>query len=211
VSKDAIIDFGWVFVAILGCAQPVIWFFGSLAVYCSLERPMWELALVVVAPLFVFIKCCLWVVGRRPSGSGSVELPEADDVAEERTEPSNWSWAGDTLLQKTVSYMMMGSIVGLVFIVCLFVPLALVGMTWGFWEGWADGSSQWMRSPARLLGAIWGFLALACLGVQVISWVTLPEEPETSEESPRKKRGEPAGRDPEATDKSPPPPPDVPA
>ena len=88
MSKDAIIDFGWVFFAILGCAQPVIWFFGSLAVYCSLERPMWEVALVVGVPLFVFTKFCLWVVGRRPSGSGSSELPEAGDVAEERTEES---------------------------------------------------------------------------------------------------------------------------
>ena len=86
--KDAIIEFGWLFFAILGCVQPVIWFFGSLAVYCSLERPMWEVALVVGVPLFVFTKFCLWVVGRRPSGSGSSELPEAGDVAEERTEES---------------------------------------------------------------------------------------------------------------------------
>ena len=125
-------------------------------------------------------------------------------MAEERTEPSNW--AGDTLLEKTVSYMMMGSIVGMVLLVCIFIPLLLAGMTWALWAEWADGSSQWMRSPARLLGAIWGFLVLACLGVQLISWVTSPEEPETAEESPREERGEP-----EATDKSPPPPPDVPA
>ncbi len=360
MSKDAIIDFGWVFFAILGCVQPVIWFFGSLAVYCSLERPMWELALVVVAPLFVFIKCCLWVVGRRSSGSGSGELPEAGDVAEERTEESlvaeirEWEeqlvqldekrrgapgeesaqelevereyikgqveklqlmkkirefrrlgkeaeeaghkdkaeehseqleqleasleklraeeirqveeqlskleqelegardqgskkelkriegrrkgilrqlewlqltreieksrvlgqeakdagregeagkhfeqaeqletsreasgghWAGDTLLEKIFCYTMMGSIVGMIVLVCIGIPLSLAAMTWAWWQGWADGSSQWMRSPVPLLGATWGFLALACLGVQVISWVTLLGASETGKES----------------------------
>ena len=392
MSKDDIIEFGWLFFVILGCVQPVIWFFGSLAVYCSLERPLWEVALVVGVPLFVFTKFGLWVVGRRPSGSGSGELPEAGDVAEERTEESlvaeirEWEeqlvqleekrreapgeepaqelevergyikgqleklqlmkkirefrrlgkeaeeaghkdkaeehseqleqleasleklraeeirqveeqlskleqelegargqgskkelkriegkrkdilrqleWlqltreieksrvlgqeakaagregqAGKhfeqaeqletsreslergpdyTRLEKIILYMIIGIIVA----TCIGIPLGLAGMTWAWWQGWADGSSQWMRSPAQLLGATWGFLALACLGVQVISWVTSPEEPETSEESPREERGEPAGRDPEesqrgdtlaASDKSPPPPPDAPA
>ena len=358
--KDGIIEFSYLSLIILGCAQPVIWFFGSLAVYCSLERPMWELALVVVAPLFVFIKCCLWVVGRRSSGSGSVELPEAGDVAEEQTEESlvaeireweeqlvqldekrreapgeesaqelevereyikwqleklqlmkkirelrrlgkeaeeaghkdkagehseqleqleasleklrveeiRWGeeqlskleqelegardqgskkdlkriegkrkdilrqlewlqltreieksrvlgqeakdagredqagkhferaeqletsrealgghWAGETLLEKIFCYTMMGIIVGCVVMVCICIPLGLVAGTWGFWQGWADGSSQWMRSPVPLLGAIWGFLTLACLGVQVISWVTSPEASGTGKES----------------------------
>ena len=360
MSKDAIIDFGGVFFAILGCVQPVIWFFGSLAVYCSLERPMWEVALVIGVPLFVFTKFCLWVVGRRPSGSGSSELPEAGDVAEERTEESlvaeirEWEeelvqleekrreapgeelaqdleeererikgqveklqlmktirefrrlgkeaeeaghkdkaeehseqleqleasleklraeeimqveeqlskleqelegardqgskkdlkriegkrkdilrqlewlqltreieksrvlgqeakdagredqagkhferveeletsrealgghWAGETLLEKIFCYTMMGSIVCCVVMVCIGIPLGLVAGTWGFWQGWVDGSSQWMRSPVPLLGAIWGFLALACLGVQVISWVTLLGASETGKES----------------------------
>ena len=78
---------------------------------------------------------------------------------------------------------MMGIIVGCVVMVCIGIPLGLVAGTWGVWQGWADGSSQWMRSPVPLLGAIWGFLALACLGVQVISWVTLPEASETGKES----------------------------
>ena len=360
MSKDAIIDFGWVFFAILGCVQPVIWFFGSLAVYCSLERSMWEAALVVGIPFFVFTKFCRWVVGRRSSGSGSVELPEAGDVAGEQTEESlvaeireweeqlvqldekrreapgeesaqelevereyikwqleklqlmkkirelrrlgkeaeeaghkdkagehseqleqleasleklrveeiRWGeeqlskleqelegardqgskkelkrierkrkgalrhlellqltreieksrvlgqeakdagregqagkhfeqaeqletsreasgghWAGDTLLEKIFCYTMMGGIVGMVVLLCICIPLGLAAMTGAWWQGWADGSSQWMRSPAQLLGAIWGFLVLACLGVQVISWVTLPEASESGKES----------------------------
>ncbi|MED5417635.1 MAG: hypothetical protein VYA27_02980, partial [Verrucomicrobiota bacterium] len=145
---------------------------------------------------------------------------ERAEQLETAREASGGHWAGDTRLEKIILYTVMGSIVGMVVLACIGIPLCLAGMTWAWWQGWADGSSQWMRSPLQLLGATWGFLALACLGVQVISWVTSPEEPGTSEESPREERGEPAGLDPEesqrgdtlaASDKSPPPPPDAPA
>ena len=69
------------------------------------------------------------------------------------------------MVGKIFSYMMLGSIVGMVLIVVLLIPLGMTGMTWKFWEEWTGGS-EWIRSPGMMVGATWGFLVLACLGVR---------------------------------------------
>ena len=48
----------------------IAWLAGSLLVYSLLDRPLWEVVILIGASLFVFTRFCAWVVRRRPVGGG---------------------------------------------------------------------------------------------------------------------------------------------
>lgn len=53
---------------IVGGLTVIAWFGGSLVLYALLDRPLWEVVIVIGASLFVFTRFCAWVVRRRPAG-----------------------------------------------------------------------------------------------------------------------------------------------
>ncbi len=55
---------------IVGGLTVVAWLGGSLVLYALLDRPLWEVVIVIGASLFVFTRFCVWVVRRRPVGGG---------------------------------------------------------------------------------------------------------------------------------------------
>ena len=77
---------------ILGGLACVAWFAGSLLVYCLLDRPIWEVAILLGVTLFVFIWFCVSVGRRRSSRrrrstfTGRLKL---SNVASSRTSPCN--------------------------------------------------------------------------------------------------------------------------
>ena len=71
---------------ILGGLACVVWFAGSLLVYCLLDRPMWEVAILLGVTLFVFIWFCASIVRRRPSRDSARKLQDDDNWGEDREE-----------------------------------------------------------------------------------------------------------------------------
>ena len=71
---------------ILGGLACVAWFAGSLLVYCLLDRPMWEVAILLGVTLFVFIWFCVSIVRRRPSRDSASKLQDDDNWGEDREE-----------------------------------------------------------------------------------------------------------------------------
>jgi len=71
---------------ILGGLVCVAWFAGSLLVYCLLDRPMWEVAILLGVTLFVFIWFCASIVRRRPSRDSARKLQDDDNWGEDREE-----------------------------------------------------------------------------------------------------------------------------
>ena len=71
---------------ILGGLMSVVWFAGSLLVYCLLDRPMWEVAILLGVTLFVFIWFCASIVRRRPSRDSARKLQDDDNWGEDREE-----------------------------------------------------------------------------------------------------------------------------
>ena len=70
----------------LGGLVCVAWFAGSLLVYCLLDRPMWEVAILLGVTLFVFIWFCASIVRRRPSRDSASKLQDDDNWGEDREE-----------------------------------------------------------------------------------------------------------------------------
>ncbi len=71
---------------ILGGLACVVWFAGSLLVYCLLDRPIWEVAILLGVTLFVFIWFCVSIVRRRPSRDSARKLQDDDNWGEDREE-----------------------------------------------------------------------------------------------------------------------------
>ena len=82
---DKIFSFIVGLVVILGGLICVAWFVGSLLVYCQLDRPMWEEAILLGVTIFVFIWFCVSIVRRRPSRD-SASKPSDGDIVDERME-----------------------------------------------------------------------------------------------------------------------------
>ena len=265
---------------IVGGLVGVAWLAGSLVLYALLDRPLWEVVIVIGASLFVFTRFCVWVVRRRPVGGNwryhwfpweggggesdeqirdlegfideiEEELSEArreDDEEEyERLEEIKLDYLrqieGHQLENKVVvlrrlrkkarkagrkdeaeeyakrikkheaklkergdriedlplpirlfAYLMIGSFaISLAFLI-LMIPMLMLAVTWGLWEEWAGGS-EWMRSPDVMIAVVPGCLALACVGVWVVSWHFSQPASETKKKSTGKKRGGKPGKD----------------
>jgi type VI protein secretion system component VasK len=71
---------------ILGGLVCVAWFVGSLLVYCLLNRPMWEEAILLGVTIFVFLWFCVSLVRRRPSRDSARKLQDDDNWGEDRAE-----------------------------------------------------------------------------------------------------------------------------
>ena len=83
---DKIFSFIVGLAVILGGLVCVAWFVGSLLVYCLLDRPIWEVAILLGVTLFVFIWFCVSIVRRRPSRDSARKLQDDDNWGEDREE-----------------------------------------------------------------------------------------------------------------------------
>ena len=70
------------FAVILGGLVCVAWLTGSLLIYCLLNRPMWEEAILLGVTIFVFLRFCVSVVRRRPPRNRASKLPDGEMVDE---------------------------------------------------------------------------------------------------------------------------------
>ena len=287
---------------IVGGLTAVAWLGGSLVLYALLDRPLWEVVIVIGASLFVFTRFCVWVVRRRPVGGnwryhwlpweggggesdeeirvleGEIdeieeELSEArreDDEEEyERLEEIKLDYLrqieghqlenkvvvlrrlrkkarkagrkdeaeeyakrikkheaklkkrGDRLqdlplFPKIIAYAMIGSLMLIPAFIAGMIPFALLMQTLKFWNQWTVRfpgvrGGEWMRSPDVMIAVVPGCLALACVGVWVVSWHFSQPASETKKKSAGKKRGGKAEEDtrdsPEKTKTAPSPPP----
>ena len=189
---------------ILGGLMSVVWFAGSLLVYCLLGRPMWEVAIVDMAASGVFIWFCVSVGRRRSSRrrrstfTGRLKLSNAGLLEDEPLQ-----WRLFTYFTIVISFMAPAFLV-------LMIPMAMLAVTWEFWKAWTGGS-EWMRSPGVMIAVIFGCLVLACVAVWFVSWYFSPAASETKKKSAGKKRrvkaGKDAGASPEKTRATPSPPP----
>ena len=167
---------------ILGGLACVAWFAGSLLVYCLLDRPMWEVAILLGVTLFVFIWFCVSVGRRRSSRrrrstfTGRLKLSNAGLLEDEPLQ-----WRLFTYFTIVISFMAPAFLV-------LMIPMAMLAVTWELWKAWTAGS-EWMRSPGVMIAVIFGCLALACVAVWFVSWYFSPDESETKKKSARKNAG----------------------
>ena len=83
---DKIFSFILGLAVILGGLVCVAWFVGSLLVYCLLNRPMWEEAILLGITIFVFLWFCVSLVRRRPSRDSARKLQDDDNWGEDREE-----------------------------------------------------------------------------------------------------------------------------
>ena len=271
---------------IVGGLVGVAWLAGSLVLYALLDRPLWEVVIVIGASLFVFTRFCVWVVRRRPVGGNwryhwfpweggggesdeqirdlegfideiEEELSEArreDDEEEyERLEEIKLDYLrqieghqlenkvvvlrrlrkkarkagrkdeaeeyakrikkheaklkkrGDRLqdlplFPKIIAYAMIGSLMLIPAFIAWIIPLALLMQTLEFWNQWTVRfpgvrGGEWMRSPDVMIAVVPGCLALACVGVWVVSWHFSQPASETKKKSTGKKRGGKPGKD----------------
>jgi len=74
---DKIFSFIVGLAVILGGLVCVAWFIGSLLIYCLLNRPMWEEAILLGVTIFIFLWFCVSLVRRRPSRN-STRQPQDD-------------------------------------------------------------------------------------------------------------------------------------
>ena len=189
---------------ILGGLMSVVWFAGSLLVYCLLGRPMWEVAIVDMAASGVFIWFCVSVGRRRSSRrrrSTFTDRLKSSNAGLVDDEPLQWRLF--TYFTIVISFMVPAFLI-------LMIPMAMLAVTWEFWKAWTGGS-EWMRSPGVMIAVIFGCLVLACVAVWFVSWYFNPDASETKKKSARKKRrvkaGKGAGDSPEKTRATPSPPP----
>lgn len=273
---------------IVGGLVGVAWLAGSLVLYALLDRPLWEVVIVIGASLFVFTRFCVWVVRRRPVGGNwryhwlpweggggesneeirdlegfideiEEELSEArredDEEEHERLEEIKLDYlrqieghqlenkvavlrrlrkkarkAGRKdeaeeyakrikkheaklkkrgerlqdlpLFPKIIAYAMIGSLMLVPAFIAWIIPLALLMQTLEFWNQWTVSfpgvrGGEWMRSPDVMIAVVPGCLALACVGVWVVSWHFSPDASETKKKkkSSRKKRRVKPGKD----------------
>ena len=218
----------------LGGGVCIAWFAGALVAYCSLARPVWEVAIVVGANLFAFTRVCYWIFRKKRSGGSEGELPEetgkdeaplTEDLDDYEVEPPA-KLADVPLFLRWFLYLTIPLVLISVALIPLLIVLGMIVQTWEFWAAWTTGS-EWMRSPGTMIAVVSGFMILACLGIfsarRVSAWkrsfqrfVTSPDEPATAEEGVEEESKEETGRDAgeplsgdtlAATDNSPPPPP----
>ena len=271
---------------IVGGLTVVAWLGGSLVLYALLDRPLWEVVIVIGASLFVFTRFCVWVVRRRPVGGNwryhwlpweggggesdeeiRVLEGEIDEIEEELSE----AWREDNeeeyerledikldylrqieghklenkvvvlrrlrkkarkagrkdeaeeyakrikkheaklkkrgdrlqdlpLFPKLIAYAMLGSIMLIPVFLAWIVPLYLLLQAWAFWNQWpvrfpGARGGEWMRSPDMMIVVVPGCLAMACVGVWVVSWHFSQPASETKKKSAGKKRGRKAEED----------------
>ena len=214
-----IVVFIYKFSIILGGGVCIAWFAGGLVAYCSLARPVWEVAIVVGANLFAFTRVCYWIFRKKRSGGSEGELPEetgkdeaplTEDLDDyEDGEPAEVPLSPFLRRFLYLIFPLFWISVALIALLLSSIPLLIVlGMivqTWEFWAAWTTGS-EWMRSPGTMIAVVSGFMILACLGIfsarRVSAWkrsfqrfVTSPDEPATAEEGVEEESKEETGRD----------------
>jgi len=153
---------------ILGGLVCVAWFAGSLLVYCLLGRPMWEVAIVDMAASGVFIWFCVSVGRRRSSRrrrSTFTDRLKSSNAGLVDDEPLQWRLF--TYFTIVISFMVPAFLI-------LMIPMAMLAVTWEFWEAWTGGS-EWMRSPGVMIAVIFGCLVLACVATRFVPWYFSPE------------------------------------
>jgi len=70
----------------LGGLVCVAWFAGSLLIYCLLNRPMWEEAILLGVTIFVFLWFCVSLIRRRPSRDSAHKPQDDGNWGEDRAE-----------------------------------------------------------------------------------------------------------------------------
>ena len=183
-----IVVFIYKFSIILGGGVCIAWFAGGLVAYCSLARPVWEVAIVVGANLFAFTRVCYWIFRKKRSGGSEGELPEetgkdeaplTEDLDDyEDGEPAEVPLSPFLRRFLYLIFPLFWISVALIALLLSSIPLLIVlGMivqTWEFWAAWTTGS-EWMRSPGTMIAVASGFMILACLGVFSIRFGTDPD------------------------------------
>ena len=220
-----IVVFIYKFSIILGGGVCIAWFAGGLVAYCSLPRPVWEVAIVAGANLFAFTRVCYWIFRKKRSGGSEGELPEetgkdepplTEDLDDYEVEPPA-KLADVPLFLRWFLYLTIPLALISVALIPLLIVLGMIVQTWEFWAAWTTGS-EWMRSPGTMIAVASGFMILACLGVFSIRFGTDPDASfvesgeEESKEETRRDAGESLPGDTLAENHdSPPPPPNAPA
>ena len=97
------------------------------------------------------------------------------------------------LFPKIIAYAMIGSLMLIPAFIAWIIPLALLMKTLESWNQWTVSlpgvrGGEWMRSPDVMIAVVPGCLALACVGVWVVSWHFSPDASETEKKSAGKKR-----------------------
>ena len=79
---DKIFGFITGFGVILGGLISIAWFAGSLLVYCLLDQPMWEKAILLGITIFIFIWFCVSTIRKRQPKSNSSKQSDDNMVDE---------------------------------------------------------------------------------------------------------------------------------
>ena len=115
-------------------------------------------------------------------GSEAREYSKKIDKHEARLKERGDRFEDLPTFTRLLAYGILASFIFSFALLSLLAPLLMLLINAFFWEAWADGS-EWLRSPGWMLAVIAASLALACVGVRIVSWHFSPEESGTGKES----------------------------